>query len=89
MGSAVFTVMAASAQTEPEIARERSTEPAAKQWVAGEDLGGRRRTSTGSRIRNARRLIEARGSVTQVVRGLGMPQAVLHRRIRELSPTAV
>lgn len=41
MGSMVFTVMAALAQMEEEIKRERIIDSVAKRWVAGKDLGER------------------------------------------------
>src|SRR5690625_4014538 len=43
MGSMVFTVMAALAQMELDIKRERITDSVAKRRAAGKDLGGRRR----------------------------------------------
>jgi len=52
-GSLVFTVMAALAQMEPEIKRERITDSVAERRAAGKDLGGRCQTFTGSRIRRA------------------------------------
>lgn len=48
MGSMVFTVMAALAQMELEIKRERITDSVAKRRAAGKDLGGRRQTFTDS-----------------------------------------
>src|SRR5699024_4269741 len=41
MGSMVFTVMAALAQMELDIKRERITDSVAKRRAAGKDLGGR------------------------------------------------
>ncbi|KUP27004.1 MULTISPECIES: recombinase family protein [Kocuria] len=84
MGSMVFTVMAALAQMELEIKRERITDSVAKRRAAGRDLGGRRQTFTDSQIRNALRLIESGEPATQVARDLGMSRATLYRRIREL-----
>ncbi len=84
MGSMVFTVMAALAQMELEIKRERVTDSVAKRRAAGKDLGGRRQTFTDSQIRNALRLIEGGEPATQVARDLGMSRATLYRRIREL-----
>ena len=89
MGSMVFTVMAALAQMELEIKRERITDSVAKRRAAGKDLGGRRRIFTDSQIRNALRLIEAGESATQVARDLGMSRATLYRRIRELPTPAI
>jgi predicted DNA-binding transcriptional regulator AlpA len=88
MGSMVFTVMAALAQMELEIKRERSTDSVAKRRAAGKDLGGRRQALTDSQIRIAVRLIESGEPASQVARDLGMSRATLYRRIREL-PTAV
>lgn len=84
MGSMVFTVMAALAQMELEIKRERITDSVAKRRAAGKDLGGRRQTFTDSQIRNALRLIDGGEPATQVARDLGMSRATLYRRIREL-----
>ncbi|MFW3385605.1 UNVERIFIED_CONTAM: recombinase family protein [Kocuria sp. CPCC 205274] len=84
MGSMVFTVMAALAQMELEIKRERITDSVAERRAAGKDLGGRRQTFTDSQIRNALRLIDGGEPVTQVARDLGMSRATLYRRIREL-----
>jgi len=87
MGSMVFTVMAALAQMELEIKRERITDSVAKRRAAGKDLGGRRQTFTDSQIRNALRLIDGGEPATQVARDLGMSRATLYRRIRELPQT--
>ncbi len=46
MGAVVFTVMAALAQMELEIKRERITNSVIKRRTAGGDLGGRRPTFT-------------------------------------------
>ena len=88
MGSMVFTVMAALAQMELEIKRERITDSVAKRRAAGKDLGGRRQTFTDSQIRNALRLIESGEPATQVARDLSMSRATLYRRIRELPQAA-
>lgn len=84
MGSMVFTVMAALAQMELDIKRERITDSVAKRRTAGKDLGGRRLTFTDSQIRSARKLIEAGEPATQLTRDLGMSRATLYRRIRQL-----
>lgn len=86
MGSMVFTVMAAIAQMELEIKRERITDSVAKRRAAGKDLGGRRPTFTDSQIRSALRLIQGGEPATQVARDMGMSRATLYRRIRELPP---
>ena len=84
MGSMVFTVMAALAQMELEIKRERITDSVAKRRAAGKDLGGRPRTFTDSQIHSAAHLVESGQPAAQVARDLGMSRATLYRRIREL-----
>ncbi|REE03232.1 regulatory Fis family protein [Citricoccus muralis] len=84
MGSMVFTVMAALAQMELEIKRERITDSVTKRRAVGQDLGGRRQTFTHSQIRSAAHLIESCQPAAQVARDLGMSRATLYRRIREL-----
>lgn len=88
MGSMVFTVMAALAQMELDIKRERITDSVAKRRAAGKDLGGRRRIFTDSQIRNAVTLIETGRPASQVARDLGMSRATLYRRINELPALA-
>jgi len=83
-GSMVFTVMAALAQMELEIKRERINDSVTKRRAAGADLGGRRPTFTNSQIRNAQRLVEAGEPASQVARDLGMSRATLYRRIAGL-----
>lgn len=84
MGSMVFTVMAALAQMELEIKRERINDSVSKRRAAGKDLGGRRQQFNDSQIRNARRLVEAGEPATHVARDLGMSRATLYRRMAEL-----
>ena len=84
MGSMVFTVMAALAQMELEIKRERINDSVSKRRAAGKDLGGRRQQFSDSQIRNARRLIDAGEPAVQVARDLGMSRATLYRRMAEL-----
>lgn len=84
MGSMVFTVMAALAEMELEIKRERVTDSIAKRRAAGGDFGGRRQQFTDSQIRSARRLIEAGQPAAQVARDLGMSRATLYRRLSNL-----
>ena len=84
MGSMVFTVMAALAQMELEIKRERISDSVSKRRAAGKDLGGRRQEFSDSQIRNARRLVDAGEPATHVARELGMSRATLYRRMEEL-----
>lgn len=84
MGSMVFTVMAALAQMELEIKRERVNDSNTKRRDAGMDLGGRRPIFSDSQIANARRLIEQGQPASHVARDLGMSRATLYRRIGHL-----
>ncbi|SDI69617.1 Site-specific DNA recombinase [Arthrobacter subterraneus] len=84
MGSMVFTVMAALAQMELEIKRERVNDSNTKRRTAGLDLGGRRPIFSDSQIANARRLIEQGQPASHVARDLGMSRATLYRRIANL-----
>ncbi len=84
MGSMVFTVMAALAQMELDIKRERIGDSVSKRRAAGKDLGGRRPVFTDSQIRNAIRLIDGGEPAAQVAKDLGMSRATLYRRIQAL-----
>ncbi|MCU6482154.1 recombinase family protein [Arthrobacter sp. A2-55] len=84
MGSMTFTVMAALAQMELDIKRERITDSVSKRRAAGKDLGGRRAQFTDSQVMNARRLIEGGQPGTQVARDLGMSRATMYRRMAQI-----
>lgn len=89
MGSMLFTVMAALAQMEHEIKRERINDSISKRREAGKDLGGRPRRITDSQIRTALRLVEDGEPAAQVARDLGMSRASFYRRSPALrTPTA-
>jgi DNA invertase Pin-like site-specific DNA recombinase len=89
MGSMLFTVMAALAQMEHEIKRERINDSISKRREAGKDLGGRPRRITDSQIRTALRLVEDGEPAAQVARDLGMSRASFSRRSPALrTPTA-
>lgn len=85
MGSMLFTVMAALAQMEHEIKRERVTDSISKRRAAGHDLGGRPRRVTDSQVHNALLLVEAGQPAAKVARDLGMSRATFYRRSRALS----
>lgn len=85
MGSMLFTIMAALAQMELEIKRERVTDSVKKRREAGLDLGGRPRRITDSQIRNAVRLVESGEPAAAVARDLGMSRATFYRRSRALA----
>lgn len=84
MGGMVFTVMAALAQMELEVKRERITDSVSKRRAAGKDLGGRKAQFSDSQVRNAARLIESGQPAAQVARDLGMSRATLYRRMESL-----
>lgn len=84
MGSMTFTVMAALAQMELDIKRERITDSVSKRRAAGKDLGGRRAQFTDSQVMNARRLIDGGQPGTQVARDLGMSRATMYRRMAQI-----
>lgn len=85
MGSMLFTIMAALAQMEHEIKRERVTDSITKRREAGKDLGGRPRRVTDSQIRSAVRLVTGGEPAAQVARDLGMSRATFYRRSRALA----
>lgn len=88
MGSMLFTVMAALAQMEHDIKRERIVDSISKRRDAGKDLGGRPRRLTDSQIRSAIRLVDAGDPVAEVARNLGMSRATFYRRSRVLGRPA-
>ena len=88
MGSMLFTVMAALAQMEHDIKRERIIDSINKRRGAGRDLGGRPWRVTDSQIRNAIQLVEAGDPVAEVARNLGMSRATYYRRTRTLARAA-
>ena len=85
MGSMLFTVMAALAQMEHQIKRERIVDSISKRRIAGKDLGGRRQRVTDSQIRNALHLVQSGQPTAQVARDLGMSRATFYRRSRALT----
>lgn len=88
MGAMVFTIMAALAQMEHEIKRERLIDSINKRRAAGQSLGGRPQSVTNSQVRNAIRLVESGEPVVQVARDLGMSRATYYRRAQELHERA-
>lgn len=84
MGSMLFTIMAALAQMEHEIKRERVVDSISKRRAAGHDLGGRPRRITDSQIRSAIRLVDGGAPAAQVARDLGMSRATFYRRSRDV-----
>lgn len=86
MGAMLFTIMAALAQMEHEIKRERVIDSINKRRAAGHDLGGRPQRITDSQIRSAIQLVDAGTPAAQVARDLGMSRATFYRRSRNLTP---
>ncbi|WP_299086737.1 recombinase family protein [uncultured Microbacterium sp.] len=84
MGSMLFTIMAALAQMEHEIKRERVVDAISKRREAGLPLGGRPRRITDSQIRSALHLTQKGDPVAQVARDLGISRATFYRRVHEL-----
>ncbi len=84
VGSMLFTIMAALAQMELEIKRERNTDSISKRRAAGKDLGGRRQRFTDSQIRSAMRVVEGGDPASQVALDLGMSSATFYRRSHAL-----
>lgn len=86
MGAMVFTVMAALAQMELDIKRERVGDSVSKRRAAGKDLGGRRKTFTDSQIRSAAMLVGQGEPIAQVAKDLKISRATLYRRMALLDP---
>jgi len=84
MGSMLFTIMAALAQMEHDIKRERIIDSISKRRAAGKNLGGRPRRVTDSQVRSAMQLVESGEPVAQVARDLGMSRATFYRRSRSV-----
>jgi DNA invertase Pin-like site-specific DNA recombinase len=85
MGAMVFTVMAALAQMELDIKRERVGDSVSKRRAAGKDLGGRRKTFTDSQIRSAAMLVGQGEPIAQVAKDLKISRATLYRRMSLLN----
>ncbi|TIH32259.1 recombinase family protein [Subtercola vilae] len=85
MGSMLFTIMAALAQMEHDIKRERILDSVSKRRAAGKNLGGRPQRVTDSQIRSAIHLVEGGDPAAQAARDLGMSRATFYRRSRALS----
>ncbi|TIH32275.1 recombinase family protein [Subtercola vilae] len=84
MGQMVFTVMAALAQMELDIKKERVNDSITKRRAAGKDLGGREQSFTDSQIQKAYKLIDSGESVASVARDMKMSRSTLYRRFEKL-----
>lgn len=81
MGTMVFTVMAALAQMELEIKRERIQDSVTKRRAAGGDLGGRRQQYSDRVILFAEQTAQANDMpVAEVCREMGISRATYYRR---------
>jgi DNA invertase Pin-like site-specific DNA recombinase len=81
----LFTIMAALAQMEHKIKRERITDSINKRREAGKALGSRPRRLTDSQIRSAVSLVKGGEPAAQVARDLGMSRATFYRRSRAIA----
>jgi DNA invertase Pin-like site-specific DNA recombinase len=82
----VLTGMAALAQMELAIERERDNDSGEETACRREGPGRRRwQQFRHSQIQNARRLVDGGEQATRIAKDLGMSPATLYRRIHELS----
>lgn len=81
----LFTIMAALAQMEHEVKRERVTDSIIKRREADKALGGRPRRLTDSQIRSAVSLGKCGEPAAQVARDPGMSRVTFNRRSRALA----
>lgn len=85
-GRMLFTIMAALAEMELEIKRERIQDSVRKRRATGGNLGGRKQTFTDAQIRAARDLVAAgQRTVTEAARDLGMGRTTYYARVAELN----
>lgn len=80
-GQLVLTVMAALAQMERDILRERTMDGLAAARARGR-VGGRPRTMTDAQVGLAREWRDAGKSVREIGRLLGVPEATVRRRLK-------
>lgn len=85
-GKFFFHVMAAMAEMERDLIRERTQAGLAAARARGR-VGGRRRVMDASKLDNARKLLEAGVSPTDVARNLGVGRATLYRALAGNSAT--
>ncbi len=83
-GKFFFHVMAAMAEMERDLIRERTQAGLAAARARGR-VGGRRRAMDASKIDNARKLLQAGVSSTEVARNLGVGRATLYRALANSS----
>lgn len=90
-GRFFFHVMAAMAQMERELIRERTQAGLAAAKARGR-TGGRKRVMDASKVSAAKKLLEAGTSATEVAKNLGVGRATLYRAMAQnpdLPPTFV
>jgi len=83
-GNIVLTILAAVANMEFTIARERIQDSVFTRRPSSTRRVGRRKTFTEQQIRDALRLIESGEPPSQVARDLNMSRATLYRRINDI-----
>lgn len=85
IGSMVFTIMAALAEMELEIKKERIRDSVAKRRAAGRDLGGRSEQYSDRMIRFVELTSQSAGyTVARACKEIGISRATYYRRLAEL-----
>ena len=89
IGSMVFTIMAALAQMELDIKRERIQDSVAKRRAAGRDLGGREEKFSDRMIQFVTLTSQNPGyTVARACREIGISRATYYRRVAEIEKKA-
>lgn len=87
-GKLMFAVLAAIAQFERDLIRERTLDGLARAKAQGK-VGGRRPTISGQRAQLAKRLAAEGQSVRQIAASIDASPSAVHRLLCKASPTAV
>jgi len=87
-GKLMFSVLAAIAQFERDLIRERTLDGLARAKAQGK-VGGRRPTISGQRAQLAKRLAGEGQSVRQIAASIDASPSAVHRLLCKASPTAV
>ena len=86
-GKLMFSVLAAIAQFERDLIRERTLDGLARAKAQGK-VGGRRPTISGQRAQLAKRLAAEGQSVRQIAASIDASPSAVHRLLSKASPTA-
>lgn len=87
-GKLMFSVLAAIAQFERDLIRERTLDGLARAKAQGK-VGGRRPTIAGQRAQLVKRLAAEGQSVRQIAASIEASPSAVHRLLSKASPTAV